>query len=84
MNIEKFIERGIEQLKKEFGEESIKKAIQFVKNFDVEVPSWVFGPFGGGRFGEYIPPAAARNIYEKIDDISFVYKITGCGKKVMT
>ncbi len=84
MNIEKFIRRGIEQLKKEFGEESIKKAIQFVKDFDVEVPSWVFGPFGGGRFGEYIPPAAARNIYEKIDDISFVYKITGCGKKVMT
>ncbi len=39
MNIEKFIRRGIEQLEKEFGEESIKKAIQFVKNFDVEVPS---------------------------------------------
>jgi len=81
---EKWIENGIEHLINVFGKEKVERAIEYVKNFDVEIPSWIFGPFGGGRFGEYTPPAAARNIYEKIDDACFVYKITGCGKKVMT
>ena len=84
MKIEKWVENGISQLSEEFGEKKVKEAIRIVKNFDVEVPSWAFGPFGGGRFGEYTPPGAARNLYEKVDDVSFVYKLTGCGKKIMT
>lgn len=84
MEIEKWVENGIEQLSEEFGKEKVDKAINAVKSFDVEVPSWIFGPFGGGRFGQYTPPGAARNIFEKIDDAVFVYKLTGCGKKVMT
>jgi len=39
-----------------------------LKRFRVEVPSWVFGPFGGGRFGAYTPPGAARTVIEKVDD----------------
>lgn len=84
MNIEKWVENGIRQLEEEFGEEKVKKAIECVKNFEVEVPSWVFGSFGGGRFGNYIPPAPARNIFEKIDDASFVHKLTGCSPRIAT
>ena len=35
-------ERGVE----------IDRIKQAVKAFEVEVPSWLFGPFGGGRFGD--------------------------------
>lgn len=84
MNIEKWIEKGIEQLKEEFGEDLVEKALNFVKNFEVEIPSWVFGNFGGGRFGSYTPPGFARNIYEKIDDASFVHKLTGATPRLAT
>jgi Predicted sugar isomerase len=59
-----------------FGREKVEKAIEYVKNFEVEVPSWVFGNFGGGRFGNYTPPGFARNIFEKIDDAVFVHNLT--------
>jgi L-rhamnose isomerase/sugar isomerase len=53
-----------------------------VSNFTVEVPSWVFGPFGGGRFSSYIPPGAARNVFEKFDDAALVHRLTGATPKV--
>ncbi|MCM8803646.1 MAG: L-rhamnose isomerase [Candidatus Omnitrophica bacterium] len=81
---EKWIENGIRQLEEEFGKEKVNKAIEYLKNFEVEIPSWVFGNFGGGRFGNYTPPGAARNIYEKIDDASFVHKLTGCTPRIAT
>ncbi|HOK56419.1 MAG TPA: L-rhamnose isomerase [bacterium] len=84
MNYEKWIENGIKQLEEEFGEKKVKKAIEYVKNFEVEIPSWIFGNFGGGRFGNYTPPGFARNIYEKIDDASLVHKLTGCTPRIAT
>jgi len=81
---EKWIENGIEQLIDEFGEDKVKKAIEYVKKFEVEIPSWVFGNFGGGRFGNYVPPGFARNIYEKIDDAEFVNKLTGATPRIAT
>ena len=68
---------GLQYLENEFGKEKIERAIENVSNFKVEIPSWIFGDFGGGRFGEYIPPGCARNIYEKLNDAAFVSKITG-------
>ncbi len=53
-----------------------------IKQFTVEVPSWVFGPFGGGRFSGYLAPGAARNVYEKFDDAAFVHKLSGATPKV--
>ncbi len=78
------MEKELEILTKKFGKEKVEKAIENVKNFDVEIPSWVFGKFGGGRFGGYIPPGYARNIFEKIDDAEIVYKLTGKGKSILT
>lgn len=84
MNYEKWIENGIKQLEDEFGDKKVKEAIEYVENFEVEIPSWIFGNFGGGRFGNYTPPGFARNIYEKIDDASFVHKLTGCTPRIAT
>jgi L-rhamnose isomerase/sugar isomerase len=81
---EKWVENGLRQLIDEFGKEKVEKAIEYVKNFEVEVPSWVFGNFGGGRFGNYTPPGFARNIFEKIDDAVFVHKLTGATPRIAT
>jgi len=81
---EKMIEFGLEVLKGEFGEQKVKRAVEAVKRFEVEIPSWVFGMFGGGRFGEYSPPGAARNIFEKLDDAAVVHKLTGATPLIAT
>lgn len=59
--------------------EEVKKKIE---KFNVEVPSWAFGAFGSGRFSGYIPPGAARNIFEKIDDAALVNKLTGATSRI--
>lgn len=81
---EKTVRLGLEMLAEEFGEKKVKQAIETVKEFEVELPSWVFGEFGGGRFGEYSPPGAARNIFEKLDDASMVHRLTGATPRVAT
>ncbi len=53
-----------------------------VKAFEVEVPSWVFGVFGGGRFGDYMPPGPARDRFSKIKDAGLVHKLTGAAPRV--
>jgi len=60
----------------------IEQVKEKVSKFTVDVPSWVFGVFGGGRFSGYMPPGAARNVFEKFDDASFVNKLTGATPKV--
>ena len=73
---------GIQLLELEFGGDRVRAAIDAVKKFKIEIPSWIFGPFGGGRFGEYMPPGAARNIAEKLDDAAVVNKLTGAADQV--
>ncbi|MBN1464976.1 L-rhamnose isomerase [candidate division KSB1 bacterium] len=68
---------GLQALELEFGAAAVKAATEAVKKFKVEIPSWIFGPFGGGRFGEYLPPGAARSIQEKLDDAAVVNRLTG-------
>lgn len=70
---------GKDLAKKGIDVEQVKEK---VSKFTVEVPSWVFGVFGGGRFSGYMPPGAARNVFEKFDDASFVNKLTGATPKV--
>jgi len=79
---EKQIKKGLDYLILEFGENRVKKAIEQVKKFNVEVPSWIFGNFGGGRFGEYTPPGCARNVSEKLSDAAFVNQLTGATGQV--
>ncbi len=81
---EKWIENGLQMLSEEFGEKKVRQAIDAVKTFQVEIPGWALGTFGGGRFGGYIYPGAARNIEEKLDDAAFINKLTGSTKRFAT
>ncbi len=80
----KWIENGIENLSEEFGEKKVREAIESIKRFEVEIPSWALGPFGAGRFGDYTPPGYARNIHQKIADAAFINKLTGATPKIAT
>ena len=75
---------SLENLKKEFGSDKIYNAIKSIEKFQIEIPSWIFGEFGGGRFGEYIPPGFARNIFEKLDDAKLVNELTGASEQIAT
>jgi L-rhamnose isomerase/sugar isomerase len=71
-------------LKNEFGTDRVNSAVEAVERFQIEVPSWIFGPFGGGRFGDYMPPGYARNIFEKLDDAALVNELTGASERIAT
>lgn len=79
---EKQINIGLQLLELEFGAERVRNAIDLIKKFKVEIPGWIFGPFGGGRFGEYMPPGCAQNIYQKLDDAALVHTLTGATQYV--
>ena len=53
-----------------------------MKAFEVEVPSWVFGVFGGGRFGDYVPPAPAPDARAKTRDAALVQRLTGASPRM--
>jgi L-rhamnose isomerase/sugar isomerase len=76
------INQSLTNLKNEFGTEIVEAAIQAVEKFQVEVPSWIFGKFGGGRFGDYMPPGFATNIIEKLDDAALVNELTGASEQI--
>jgi len=84
MDENRWISHGISMLEEEFGPEAVRRAVAAVGRFEVEIPSWAFGPFGGGRFGGYTPPAGARTIEEKLDDAALVHSLTGATPRVAT
>lgn len=79
---DKHIQNGICNLEDEFGQVRVQRAVDAVRKFRVEVPSWVFGDFGGGRFSGYMPPGHARNLTEKLDDAAEVNRLTGVTPRV--
>jgi len=81
---EKQLNLGLQYLEMEFGRDQVKGAIKNVKKFKVEIPSWIFGDFGGGRFGEYTPPGYARDIKEKLDDAAYINQLTGAADQIAT
>jgi L-rhamnose isomerase/sugar isomerase len=78
------VDKGLGLLRQEFGDDMVRAAVEAVKKFQVEIPGWVFGEFGGGRFGDYMPPGAALNIEQKLDDAACVNKLTGTTSRVAT
>jgi len=78
----KYLNESLNILKNEFGAERVSSAVKAVEKFQIEVPSWIFGPFGGGRFEDYMPPGYARNIFEKLDDAALVNQLTGASEHI--
>ena len=54
-----------------------------LKSFAIETPSWGYADTGT-RFGKFHQPAAARTVFEKIDDAAQVHKLTGICPTVAT
>ncbi|MFO7446670.1 MAG: L-rhamnose isomerase [Ignavibacteriaceae bacterium] len=59
----------------------IRKVKTLLKNQRIETPSWGYGN-SGTRFNTFAWPGAARNVYEKISDASYVHKLTGIAPSV--
>ena len=49
--------------------------------FEVAVPSWALGA-GGTRFGRFPEPGEPRNIFEKLDDVAVIHRLTGATPRV--
>jgi L-rhamnose isomerase/sugar isomerase len=83
-NLRKDLNAKYELLKKDLAKRDIdiEQVKEKIKQFTVEIPSWIFGPFGGGRFSGYLAPGAARNVFEKFDDAALVNKLTGTSPNV--
>lgn len=54
-----------------------KTALEALKSFNIEVPSWGFADTGT-RFGKFFQPAAAIDLNDKLADAGQVHKMTGC------
>jgi len=72
------MEKKFENLSKELKGEGIdvNEVLKKLDEIRFELPSWSFGDMGT-RFAVFHEPGAARNVYEKLQDASFVHKITG-------
>lgn len=54
-----------------------KTALEALKSFNIEVPSWGFADTGT-RFGKFFQPASAIDLNDKLADAGQVHRMTGC------
>ena len=54
---------------------NIEEVLNQLKTFQVAIPSWALGS-GGTRFGRYLFGGAPRNLFEKIEDVGLLHKLT--------
>ena len=53
----------------------VEKIVLDIANFQVAIPSWALGA-GGTRFGRFSFVGEPSNLYEKLDDIGVLHKLT--------
>ena len=59
----------------------VEQAIESVRTFEVAIPSWALGT-GGTRFGRFPGRGEPRDVYEKLEDISVIHRLTGAAPRV--
>jgi L-rhamnose isomerase / sugar isomerase len=59
----------------------LEEVIERVRRFEVAVPSWALGT-GGTRFGRFPGPGEPRDIFEKLDDVGVIHRLTGATPRV--
>lgn len=52
-----------------------------VATFAVAVPSWALGT-GGTRFGRFPGPGEPRDVFEKMEDVAVIHRLTGAAPRV--
>lgn len=59
----------------------LESAIARVARFEVAIPSWALGT-GGTRFGRFPGPGEPRDVWEKMEDVAAVHRLTGAAPRV--
>ena len=54
---------------------SVEKLLSKIASLEVAVPSWALGT-GGTRFGRFPGPGEPRDVYEKMDDVGVIHRLT--------
>ena len=58
-----------------------ERIVDQIQRFEVAIPSWALGT-GGTRFGRFPGAGEPRDIYEKLEDISVIHRLTGSAPRV--
>jgi len=58
-----------------------EQIVEQVRTFEVAIPSWALGT-GGTRFGRFPVSGEPRDVYEKLEDIAVVNRLTGAAPRV--
>jgi L-rhamnose isomerase / sugar isomerase len=59
----------------------LEPILERVQGFAVAIPSWALGT-GGTRFGRFPGEGEPRDIYEKMDDVAVIHRLTGAAPRV--
>lgn len=59
----------------------VEALVERVAAFEVAVPSWALGT-GGTRFGRFPGPGEPRDVYEKMDDVAAIHRLTRAAPRV--
>ena len=59
----------------------VAHVVEQIRAFAVAVPSWALGA-GGTRFGRFPGPGEPRDIYDKLEDIAVVHRLTSAAPRV--
>src|SRR5690554_5346992 len=54
----------------------LEAVVEHLMGFEVAVPSWALGT-GGTRFGRYPGGGDPRDVFEKMEDIAVIHRLTG-------
>jgi len=75
--------RDVEYLSRRLAERDLdfEQVVEQIRTFEVAIPSWALGT-GGTRFGRFSGPGEPRDIYEKLEDISVINRLTGAAPRV--
>jgi L-rhamnose isomerase/sugar isomerase len=75
--------QDVEHLSTRLAERSLdfEQIVEQIRAFEVAIPSWSLGT-GGTRFGRFPGPGEPRDVYEKLEDISVVSRLTRAAPRV--
>jgi L-rhamnose isomerase/sugar isomerase len=75
--------REVEHLKTRLAEQEVdvEQIVEQIRTFEVAIPSWSLGT-GGTRFGRFPGSGEPRDVYEKLEDISVISRLTRAAPRV--